>query len=272
VKLTPRPPIPGIGRPVYGLAAIALGAAGLAFRDFARVGHPVPASMPFRTPLALAAALALVAGGLALQWGRTVRAGLVTLAILYLLAALLWMPRVLGYPEKFDVWSGFAEQFCLVAAAMMQWMVLRAASDREASGAMQVTRVLFGVCVMAFGVVHFTAMQETAGMVPGWVPPSRTFWAAATGGAMFLAGVALVTGIMATLAARLLTALIMSFGLFVWIPISIAHPHEHTSWAGNALNLAIAAAAWMVADVLASAPTSASAPVAPEATDDRHHR
>jgi hypothetical protein len=36
-----------------------------------------------------------------------------------------------------------------------------------------------------------------------------------------------------------------------WAPALIAHPRDHMTWSGNAINLAIAAAAWVVADWLA---------------------
>ena len=41
-----------LGRPVYGLAAIALGIIGLVWGDFAAVWQPVPATAPHRKALA----------------------------------------------------------------------------------------------------------------------------------------------------------------------------------------------------------------------------
>ena len=38
-----------------------------------------------------------------------------------------------------------------------------------------------GACVAVFGVAHFLAVKETAGMVPKWIPPGQMFWARATG-------------------------------------------------------------------------------------------
>jgi hypothetical protein len=52
------------------------------------------------------------------------------------------------------------------------------------------------------------------------------------------------------LAARLLTVMIIGFGLLVWLPAPISDPHKLINWAGNAQTLAIAAAAWIVADLL----------------------
>jgi hypothetical protein len=45
--------------------------------------------------------------------------------------------------------------------------------------------------------------------------------------------------------------MIVGFQLFVWLPAPFADPHKIISWAGNAQNLAITGAAWIVADFLA---------------------
>jgi hypothetical protein len=50
--------------------------------------------------------------------------------------------------------------------------------------------------------------------------------------------------------------MILGFGLLIWlptlwVPTFFAAPGTLESWAGNAENLAIAAAAWIVADFLA---------------------
>ena len=79
----------------------------------------------------------------------------------------------------------------------------------------------------------------------------RLFWAVITTIAFGLAAVSLLSGFMALLAARLLTAMIALFGVVVWLPLLIAHPHDHSSWAGNAQNALIGGAAWIVADLLA---------------------
>jgi hypothetical protein len=47
-----------------------------------------------------------------------------------------------------------------------------------------------------------------------------------------------------------LTTMLIGFGLLVWLPALFAHPHLLINWAGNAQNLAITGAAWIVADFL----------------------
>ena len=76
------------------------------------------------------------------------------------------------------------------------------------------------------------------------------FWAVATTIAFALAAIALLTGRSALLASQLLTLMIVSFGLLICLPAPFADPHQLTSWAGNAQNLSIAAAAWVLMDFL----------------------
>jgi len=41
------------------------------------------------------------------------------------------------------------------------------------------------------------------------------------------------------------------FGLLVWLPMLLSNPRSHLNWAGNAMNLLITGAAWIVADFCA---------------------
>ena len=240
----------GFGTRVFGVASIALGVIQLAWRDFAMVWHPVPVGVPGRSALVYTVALLLVGGGAGVQWRRTLRPALLLLALLYLLAACLWIRRVIGYPQLIGTWSGFAEEFSLTAAAVTMYAVSSRLDDKRMRRLSVIGRVLFGLCAIAFGLAHFLALTETARMVPDWLPMGRTIWALIAGIALFLAGISIVTGIQALLAARLLTVLLALFGLLVWIPIVVGTPRDHIAWAGNAINLVITAAAWMMADAL----------------------
>ena len=236
-----------VGRHVFGVGAIMLGVSEMVWGEFATNWHPVQDTMPFRTALAYFAGVAFLAGGLAVQGRRTARAGLLVLAVLYFLGTMLWMPRVIHYPQLFGVWSGSAEHFAPMVAALMAYAAL---GKRWPAPAMTAARVVFGLCIASFGIAHFTAVPQTAEMVPAWLPFGQSFWALATGGAMLLAGLSLIAGILAPLAAWLLTALLMSFGVLVWLPRIFNAPNAHNPWAGTGITLAAAGAAWMVAELL----------------------
>jgi uncharacterized membrane protein YphA (DoxX/SURF4 family) len=244
-----------LGARVYGLGAIALGLVGLAWGDFATVWQPVqalPFAVPHRTALAYVAAAGLLSAGLAIQWRRSARAGLLVLTIIYFIFALLWLPRVIGFPQIFGTWGGFLEEMSLVAAAVIVYASLRPRESVSASRTIQLGRLFFGICVLSFGLGHFFALPQTADMVPQWIPPGQLFWAVLTGVAHLLAGVAILTGVLDVLGSRLLTTMLATFGALVWAPKLFAQPHEHMVWAGNAINLAIIGAAWVVADSIAS--------------------
>lgn len=251
-RLSSRRELSNLGRHVYGWGAIALGVVGLAWGDFATVWQPVQPGVPYREALAYVAAACLLSAGVAIQWRRSAPAGLLMLAILYFIFALLWLPRVVGYPQIFATWGGFLEQMSLVAAAMLVYASLAPRGSARASRTAQIGRLLFGVCVLSFGLSHFFALPETAGMVPNWIPPSQHFWAVATGAAHLLAGIAILSGVMDVLASRLLTLMLAAFSVLVWAPALFAQPRQHMTWAGNAVNLAIVGAAWAAADSLTS--------------------
>jgi len=240
-----------LGSRVYGLGAVALGLVGLVWGDFATVWQPIqalPFTVPHREALANLAAACLLSAGVAIQWRRSAPAGLLVLAILYFIFALLWLPRVIGYPLIFGTWGGFLEELALVAAAVVVYASLSPHDPARPSRTARVGRLSFGVCVLSFGLGHFFAIPQTAEMVPGWIPPGRQFWAVATGVAHLLAGLSILMGVLDVLGSRLLTLMLAAFGALVWAPALFARPQEHVVWAGNAINLALVGAAWVVAD------------------------
>jgi uncharacterized membrane protein YphA (DoxX/SURF4 family) len=239
-----------LGRLVYGLAGIALGVIGLVWRDFAAVWQPIEnlGAVTHREALASVFAVGLLSAGAATLWRRTARAGLLALASLHFISALGWIPRVIGYPGIYGTWNGFFEQVSLVAAGIVGYASLAPLTSAWTTRTVQVGCFLYGICAVSFGAGHFTAIAETAGMVPRWILPGQQFWAWATGAFHLLAGIAIVTGVQAALASRLLTAMMLGFGALMWAPALLAKPGDHFTWAGNAINLALAGAAWVIAD------------------------
>ena len=81
---------------------------------------------------------------------------------------------------------------------------------------------LYGLSAISFGVVHIYDMPGLLTWIPKWIPPSQIFWAYVTTIGFFLAAAAILSGIMATLASRLITAEIVGFEILVWIPKLLA--------------------------------------------------
>lgn len=241
-----------LGRRVYGLAAVALGIIGLVWGDFAAVWQPVDADFPHRRTLAYLVAVCLLPAGIAVQWRRPAKVGLPVLALVHLVFALRWLRRVIAFPLIIGTWLGSAEQLALVVAGVMAFAALAREGTAWAAHVIRVCRALFGLCAVVFGLAHFLALKDTMDMVPAWIPPGQRFWAVTTGIAHLLAGLAIVSGLQARLAARLLTAMLITFGALVWAPMLAGSPGTHFMWAGNAINLAVAGAAWVVADATGS--------------------
>jgi len=237
---------------VWALGILALALICFAWGDFDS-GQPVPKAFPGRTVLAYAAAALMLIASLAVQWRRTTAWGAAALTAYYgLIVAIVMNGRlVLAHPTEFGAYSGVAEQLALAAGGLI---VYAANAKIDAALAARLTRVgqmTFGVCALLFGGAHFFYMNLTAPLVPKWLPPSQEFWGYATGIGHIAAGVAILTGVQARLAAILLTAMYASFTLLVHAPMLLADPSSHFIWSENALNLALIGTAWVVADSLA---------------------
>ncbi|HWE84514.1 MAG TPA: hypothetical protein VG267_06190 [Terracidiphilus sp.] len=252
-----------LGIYVYGAAAIFLGLLGLVSGDFAVGWQHVGPNVPLREPLAYLTAVIELAAGIVLLVPRTARIAAVTLTIVYSIFTLLWVPDAFVgiFSGKFDGMGNFFEEFATVAGGLVLCAILLPAGSWF-SGREKLFARIFGLCPVSFGVEHiFDTMPGIASWVPKWLPPGQLFWAYATTICFFLAAAAILSGIMVPLAARLLTAEVVGFQLLVWIPKTVTGPHEHLNWAGNGINLAIAGAAWVVADSMSRAARRRPAPV-----------
>jgi uncharacterized membrane protein YphA (DoxX/SURF4 family) len=247
-----------LGLYAYAAAAIFLGLVGLFSGDFAGGWQRVDPTVPFREPLAYFTAGIELAAGLNLLWSRTARAGALTLTIVYAIFTLLWVPRMLATHTDFDPTGNFFEEFSLVAGGAVLFASLSPPGSPIARRESLFARLL-GLSAISFGVVHIYDMPGLLNFIPSWIPPSQLFWAWATTIGFFLAAIAILSGIKAPLASRLLTLEIVSFELFVWIPGLWANPHQHFFWAANAISVAIAGAVWAVSDSICRAAKRAPA-------------
>jgi uncharacterized membrane protein YphA (DoxX/SURF4 family) len=249
-----------LGRHVYGIAAVTFSVITLVWGDFNGWQQiRVLGNIPHRAILVYIAAAVELFGGVAIQWPKTARAGALALGAIYLTFALLWVPRIAAEPLVYDRWGNFFEQLSLVSGALIVQELSAHDAPAQKKRTIRVGYILFGICVVSFTLEQLFYLSGTAEFVPKWMPPGQMFWAIATTIAFVLAAIALLSGHSALLAARMLTAMIIGFGLLVWLPALFTAPHQIFSWAGNAQNLAIAGAAWIVADSLSkTSPTQVS--------------
>jgi len=237
---------------VFGLGVMALAMVCLAWGDF-DPGQPVPKAFPDRTALAYAAAAFMLVAGAAALWRRTAAWGAAALTAYYGLIVVILMNGAvaLAHPTEYGAYSGAAEQLAIAAGALIVYAANARIDPALAARLTRLGQLAFGVCALLFGGAHFFYLNMTVPLVPKWLPPGQEFWAYATGVGHIAAGVAILTGVRARLAAILLTAMYASFTPLVHVPMLLADPSSHFIWSENALNLALTGAAWVVADSLA---------------------
>jgi len=238
--MTVATPGSNFGRHVFGVAALAFGLITLAWHDYNGWHQP--------RYLVYAAAAALFFGGAAIQFRRTAKTGAAVLGAAYLVFALRCVPGIVAAPQVYNSWGNFFEQFSLLTGAAIVYARLSSAWSRETLD--RIGRILLGICAASFTLEQAFYLGPTASLVPKWLPPSQIFWAVATTVLFALAAVALLANRMALLAARLLTMMLVLFGLLVWVPLVLSDPRSHTNWSEIAETFAIAGAAWILADLL----------------------
>ena len=238
--MTTATPSSNLGRRVFGVAALAFGLITLAWHDY-NDGRQL-------RYIVYAAAAAQIFGGAAIQFRRTAKTGAAVLAAAYLVFALLCLPGIVAAPKIYNSWGNFFEQFSLVTGATIVYARLSLAWSQETLN--RIGRILLGICTASFALEQAFYLHATASLVPKWIPPSQMFWAVTTTVFFALAAVALLTNRMALLAARLLTVMLVLFGLLVWVPLLLSDPHNHTNWSETAETFAIAGTAWILADLL----------------------
>ncbi|HTM36490.1 MAG TPA: DoxX family membrane protein [Terriglobales bacterium] len=237
----------------FAATMIGLGTIGLLRRDFAPVWNPVPATVPARELLLYFGAVISLACGIGLLVQRVaIIAARSLLATLLLWLLLFRMPNFLHAPAFEACWSVFPLAVML-AAAWVLYVWLAADWDGmhlsfiSGNNGLRIARVLYGLSLIFFGTAHFIDVKDTVSLIPHWLP-GHLFWAYFTGCAFIAAGIAVLIGFCARLAAALSAAQIGLFLLLVWIPIVVAGSKNSFQWSETILNAALFAGAWVVAD------------------------
>jgi hypothetical protein len=239
--MTQSPPGSNIGRHLFGVAVLAFGLITLVWHDYN--GWHQPRSLVY------AAAAALIFGGATIQFPRTAKIGALVLAAVYLVFALQCVPEIIAHPRIYNSWGNFFEQFSLVTGAAI--VLARLSSSWSPQTLNRIGRILLGLCTASFSLEQAFYLAPTVSLVPKWIPPNQMFWAVTTTILFALAAVFLLANRMALLATRLLTWMLVLFGLLVWVPVLFSDPRSHSNWSETVETFAIAGTAWILANLLA---------------------
>ena len=237
------------GRIVLGASAVLFGIIALMWHD-ADTWQALTKiwSLPFGTIVGAGLMIAQIAGGTGLVFPRTARLASVILGAVYALFSLACIPGIIGAPRVYAEYGSFFEQFCLVCGALAVYAATEPNAARSARLG-RAARLGLGLCAVSFTLAQIVYLRFTASLVPAWIPPSQMFWAIFTTIAFAFAAVAMLVNRQARLAIRLMALMLGLFGVFVWIPLLVAHPQAHGDWSEFALTLLITGATWTVADV-----------------------
>lgn len=235
-----------MGRYLFGAAALALGVASLALRAQLVSSWTLPGRIVFLD----VTALAQIAGGIAIQFPRSARLGAMILLAVYVLFACTFVPEIFAQPGVYASWGDVFYALGLVVGAVILY-AQASPSASEVTTVANAAVTVFGFCNISYAIEQVEFFARTARLVPKWIPFSGSFWAIATTIAFALAGVSLLARYKALLASRLLTIMLLIFGVTIWIPMLIAQPGQLGNWSEGLETFAIGGAAWVVADFLA---------------------
>ena len=247
------PRVPSLGQIVFALTMIWLGLLGLERAYLPPAWAGVPDSFPGHAVVAyLCATISLVSGLGLLSRRTTLPASALLLATYLLWFLVVRVSHIFTAPTALDTWWGFGDTFVMGSAPLILYAGAAGPAGRWSfppflgARGVRIARCAYGIAMIPFGIAHFLYLKETAALVPSYLP-WHTAIAFGTGCAFLAAGVAMLTGVYARLAATLSFVQMAGFTILCWVPVVIAGPNAG-QWAEFINSVALTAAAWVMAE------------------------
>lgn len=245
--------IASAGQVVFATTMMALGIVGLSTGDFTAIWEPVPKGLPGRETLVYLCAVISLASGVGLLWQRIAAIAARVLLLWFLLWVLLLRLPAFSHGFTVDVYWPTCQTAVMLAASWVLYTWFATDWDKERLGfaadenGLRIARLLYGLALIPFGLSHFTYLKQTAVLVPGWLP-GHVAWAYLTGVTFIAAGIAVIIGVCARLAAALSTLQMGLFLLLVWVPKVAEGSMTAFQWGETVVTWALMSAGWVVTD------------------------
>lgn len=248
-----------LGRGLFSIGMLGFGVLSFAFSAPVLGLEPLPDGLPAHKWWTFVIALLLVVCGACVLVDRLrPRRWAIALGGLLTLWLILQVPTVVVHLHSGSKWTPALECLALCSGA---WILVQSLSVSSATcmpwtarldRLADIGRYGFGISLPAFGALHFIYREYVASIIPGWIPGSPVFWVYFTGCAHIAAGVALLSGIQARLAAVMLGIMFGSWVLIVHIPRVLASPHSQSEWTSLCIAIALTGGAWLMAGYFAA--------------------
>ena len=224
-----------LARYLLALAIAGLGGAAIAVGEFIGVFQLVPAWFPARAVVADIVGALFVIGAIGMVLPHKERGGArLVLAILAVAFVALDAPLVATNIHSGSAWTLLGETLALASG-----VALVAVPEHA-----RLARIGFAITLPIFAALHYFFRDYVASVIPSWIPAHDTM-AYATGAAMLAAGLAILTGVQARLAATLTAVMFGLWFAILHVPRLVDHPASG-EWASMCICLGMCGTAWLV--------------------------
>jgi uncharacterized membrane protein YphA (DoxX/SURF4 family) len=235
-----------LGRFIFALGLAGFAAVCFFFRDGVNSLQPLPPSTPWHAVLGYVTGVLMVGAAICVAADLELAVAALALGAFFMLWVLaLHLPTLAPRPLRMGPWVGMMET---VAFAGVAWMLAALAAADGSIGeplrtlalrAANIGRWCVGLAFLLFALAHFMYGPFTASLIPAWIP-ARLFFAYLVGCAHLAAGLAVMTGIQARLAGRMLAIMFGIFAIILHIPRALASEHSRGRGEWTSLMVAVA--------------------------------